>query len=87
MHLELILNELESLSLVLQYAKEKDKTFTDGEKICINQHRAMLLRKKAFLFGDCKLEEIPKYEIPEAISKKIKNTLLLIERSEWKPKK
>lgn len=76
----------EFLHMILQFKTEFPYALTDGEQICINQERGMLKRKLAYLNGEIEESEIPVYELPESITKKIKATISLIEKKGWTPK-
>lgn len=79
MHLELINERLDQLYAVLQYCSEERKTFTTGERICINIERAALFDRKNYLFQELPLEEVRKLETIPELEEKIHRTLQRME--------
>lgn len=64
MNIENELNRLELLFLVLRYCSEKGRFFTIGERICINQERALLIQEEYDI-------EKYNYQQPQTICNKI----------------
>ncbi|AMA48094.1 hypothetical protein [Flavobacterium covae] len=64
MNIENELNRLELLFLVLRYCSEKGRFFTIGERICINQERALLIQEEYDI-------ENHNYQQPQTICNKI----------------
>lgn len=83
MHLEQIHNRLELLYAMLQYCDSYQKTFTMGERICINQERAALHDFRNYLFRDLPFDEVRMYTIPERIEEKIEWAQTTIKRINW----
>ncbi len=49
----------------------RDKYFTVGQRICINQLRATLFEQINFLNGEMSEEQLRNYSLPESITKKV----------------
>ncbi|WP_154656443.1 hypothetical protein [Flavobacterium suncheonense] len=83
MHLEEINNRLDDLFLVLVYCSFGQRTFSTGQRICINQERAALLDRKNYLFDSLPLSEVRDYKVPEQIEERIQFTLNKITDIDW----
>lgn len=78
MHLEEINTRLDDLFAVLQYCSEKTKSFTLGQRVCINQERAALFDRKNHLFNGLALECVRRYKVPPELEEKVQFTLTKI---------
>ena len=76
MNTESDFSRLELLFLVLCYCSEKGAFFSVGERICINQERALLMRNDA---------ETSKYEQPQSICHKIDFVVRKIKETGYTP--
>lgn len=83
MHLEAINERLDDLFMVLVFCSYQQKTFTEGQRICINQERAALLDHKNYLFDTLCLSEVREYRVPEQIEEKVQFTLKKITDTDW----
>lgn len=75
MHLEEINQRLDDLFAVLQYCSEERKTFTLGQRVCINQERAALFDRKNYLFSRIPVELVREYKAPTELEEKIQFTI------------
>lgn len=78
MNIENQLNRLELLFIVLRYCSEKGRFFTPGERICINQERALLIQQ------DYDMEN-HNYQQPQIICNKIDFVIKKINQTEYTP--
>ncbi|UWY28753.1 hypothetical protein N4T20_02235 [Flavobacterium sp. TR2] len=75
-------NRIEQLNIVLQYCSEKNKVFTRGERICINQERGYLL---GLSFPSSEATQV--FQHSELLQYKISQTLKEIKYTGWNPDK
>lgn len=75
MHLEQINQRLDDLFALLQYCSEERKTFTIGERICINFERGCLFDRKNYLLHGFNFHLVRAYKQEPETEQKIQRTL------------
>jgi hypothetical protein len=79
-----IQERLELLELVLHFDTEKLPTFTNADRICINQECGSLMDFRAYLRGQIDHSEVRLYHVPENINEKIVKAQYYINKHNWK---
>lgn len=79
-----IQNRLELLELVLHFDTEKLPTFTNADRICINQECGSLMDFRAYLREQIDHDSVRLYHVPETIEAKITTAKQYIDKHHWK---